>query len=240
MIILCALVGLIMGSVLNWAGENVPRRIGTAATPSRGLTTQPGLALWHVLAGTITPVRRRTSLRRRKSRWMHAGVEILTAALFAYLWGRFGPSWEFLWLALHCCLFILIAIIDLKHRLVLNVLIVPAMVGTLLLHALPPSRETLTTLLGGAIGFAPFLLVALLRPGSIGGGDVKLAALVGLAVGFPQVLFALALGILAGGCAALFLLLTHRLGPKGTIPYAPFLCLGAVFSLLSSPFPFPV
>jgi len=71
----------------------------------------------------------------------------------------------------------------------------------------------------------------------MGGGDVKLAALIGLTVGFPQVLWALALGILAGGITALLLVLTPRWGPKSHIPYAPFLCLGALLALVYDPLP---
>jgi len=105
----------------------------------------------------------------------------------------------------------------------------------LLLHAIPPGRDALAALLGGAVGLSPFLLVALVRPGSMGGGDVKLAALIGLTVGFPQVLWALTLGILAGGIAALLLVLTPRWGLKSHIPYAPFLCLGAMLTLVYDP-----
>jgi len=162
-------------------------------------------------------------------------VELSTALLFAYLWEHFGPSWRLLWLALTGSFFSLIALIDLKYRLVLNVLIYPAAAVVMLFRSVPPGRDTLTALLGGAVGLSPFLLVALVRPGDIGGGDIKLAALIGLIVGFPQVLWALSLGILAGGITALLLLLTHRGGARSHIPYAPFLCLGAMFSLTCNP-----
>ena len=71
--------------------------------------------------------------------------------------------------------------------------------------------------------------------GASGAGDVKLAAFIGVVVGFPQGLWALALGILAGGAGALFVLITRRSGSESYIPYAPFLCLGAMLVLLSPP-----
>ena len=61
-------------------------------------------------------------------------------------------------------------------------------------------------------------------------------ALIGLWVGFPHVLWALTLGILAGAVTTLVLLLTRRWNLTGHIPYAPFLCLGTVLSLLGVPF----
>jgi prepilin signal peptidase PulO-like enzyme (type II secretory pathway) len=164
-------------------------------------------------------------------------VELFTAILFAYLWERFGPSWKLLLLAFNCSFFLLVAIIDLRYRLVLNVMVYPAMVVALLLRLVLPGSSAGTALAGGAIGLAPFLLTALLRPGGLGGGDVKLATLIGLILGFPNVLWALALGILAGGITAILLLLTHLGELKSHIPYAPFLCLGAIVALLYNPLP---
>jgi len=168
---------------------------------------------------------------------MAAAAELFTAVLFAYLFERYGPSWELLLMAVTGSFFLLVAIIDLKYRRVPNVLIFPAAAVALLLHSVPPGKNTVAALLGGAFGLAPFLFVALLRPGDIGGGDIKLAALIGLTAGFPLVMWALALGIAAGGLTAIVLLLSHRWGPKSHIPYAPFLCLGAMCALL---YPLPL
>ena len=110
-------------------------------------------------------------------------------------------------------------------------------VVALLFCFVPPGEDALTTLLGGAVGLSFFSLVALARQGDMGAGDVKLAALIGLMVGFPQVLWALSLGILAGGVVALFLLLTHLRELDSYMPYAPFLCLGAAITLVYNPLP---
>jgi leader peptidase (prepilin peptidase)/N-methyltransferase len=66
----------------------------------------------------------------------------------------------------------------------------------------------------------------------MGAGDVKLAALIGVVMGFPQVLWALTLGVLAGGLGAVVVLASGKGGLKSYIPYGPFLCLGAVLVLL--------
>ena len=58
-------------------------------------------------------------------------------------------------------------------------------------------------------------------------GDVKLEAAAGALLGYPAVLAALFLGVLAGGVAAAFLLLTHRAGRKDAFAYGPYLALGA-------------
>jgi leader peptidase (prepilin peptidase)/N-methyltransferase len=95
----------------------------------------------------------------------------------------------------------------------------------------------LAVLLGGAFGFAIFALAAFVRPGGLGGGDVKLATLIGLVFGFPNALWALMIGIFVGGTLAIFMLLSHRGDSKSEIPYAPFLCLGALVALYYNPVP---
>lgn len=157
------------------------------------------------------------------------------ALLFAYLWSRVGPSWRLLSLTAGCCFFLLVAAIDLKYRLVLDVMIYPAAVVALLLQIVSPKRDVLAALAGGALGFSVFLVTALVKQGGVGGGDIKLSGLIGLVVGFPEVLWALALGIVAGGITALLLMLSPRWKLKSHMPYAPFLCLGAVIALLYSP-----
>ena len=259
MILVCALVGLAVGSLLNWAGDYLPR-FSSGAQSAFEPTSRPVLALWRLLKSFIpsTALRRgppslgrRTkgsgqgsghrstgrSIRLQKALWLAAAVELFTGLFFAYLWKRFGLSWRLLLLAFTCSFFLLVAIIDQRYRLILNVMIYPAAVVTLLLRAISSVGDIPATLLGGALGFSVFLLAALVRRGGLGGGDIKLAALIGLVVGFPEVLWALAVGIVAGGIAALILVFLARWEIKSHIPYAPFLCLGAIIALLYNPLP---
>jgi len=169
--------------------------------------------------------------------WPGIVVGLLSALFFARLWGWYGPSWRLLKYLFYLSLLQLVTLTDLRYRLVLNVVIYPALPIVLLTHLLSPHPGVLNALLGSAIGPIPFLLVVLLRRGAMGAGDVKLAALIGVMVGFPHVLWALMLGILAGGIGALLILVTGRGGLKSYIPYGPFLCLGAALALLNpSPF----
>jgi prepilin signal peptidase PulO-like enzyme (type II secretory pathway) len=223
--------GLMLGSLLHWAADYLPRLAADQATrPESNPRFRP--ALWHLLASIVS--RKRLS-GLAASVWFDLAVEVFTALLFAYLWGRFGFSWRLLWLAWLCAFFILVGIVDLRYRLIPNVLIFPTAALILLLSFVYPGLDALTALLGGAVGLILFALAAWVRPGGLGGGDVKLAALIGLLFGFPHVLWALMVGILAGGVTAILLLLTRRWNPKTPMPYAPFLCLGALVALLYNP-----
>jgi prepilin signal peptidase PulO-like enzyme (type II secretory pathway) len=225
MIVLYALTGVLAGSGLNWLSYRLPRYAINRVT----LLTAPfTIAVWQLLTA-----RQRLAAQPR-TLWISAAAELVTAGLLAVLGQRFGFSWDFLRLAAMCCLLILIALIDLHYRLVLNVLIYPAIGLILFVRLTSPDTTLLTTLLGGAIGLSMFLLAALLRPGELGGGDVRLATLIGLMFGFPHVLWALLLGIMAGGVFAIGLM-ARRHSRKLQIPYAPFLCLGAIIALLYNP-----
>jgi leader peptidase (prepilin peptidase)/N-methyltransferase len=134
--------------------------------------------------------------------------------------------------AIYCSLLLLIATIDLEHRLVPNVLILLGLLLAVGSSLLAHSPSLTTALAGAAAGGGLFLLVALARPNAMGAGDVKLAFLIGMLTGFPWVLQALVLSILLGGLAAALLLAFRLRGPKQYIPYAPYLAAGGIATLL--------
>jgi leader peptidase (prepilin peptidase)/N-methyltransferase len=81
--------------------------------------------------------------------------------------------------------------------------------------------------LGLAVAGGLFFLLAFIKRDALGMGDVKLEAAAGALLGYPAALAAVAAGVVAGGLAALFLLLTRRAGRKDTFAYGPYLALGA-------------
>lgn len=143
--------------------------------------------------------------------------------------------------------FLLIAVIDLEHRLIPHIVVLPAALVLGLMQALDPARGPAKTLLGGLAGAGSFLVLYLLgeafarllartrgRPldeVAFGFGDVTLAGLIGLVVGWPAVVLALLVGVLAAGlyslCYLLVMLARRRYTAFTAIPYGPFLLLGA-------------
>jgi len=159
------------------------------------------------------------------------------AAIFAFLLMGFtlrrnpmalGVAW------LYTAFLLAIGIIDLEHRRVLNVMLLPAAFVALAFSFLPGMPSPLDALLGGAIGLAAFLIIALVSRGAMGAGDVKLAGVIGLMTGYPDVIPALVFGIMLAGVAAIILLITRRAGRKSTMAYAPYLALGTIIVLLAA------
>ena len=118
------------------------------------------------------------------------------------------------------------------HRLIPNRLVYPAIAAALLAIPFAAGPGPPQALWGGAVGLALLLLIVLVYPGGMGLGDVKLAALIGLVVGFPLVLLALFLSFVLGGAVGAAALLARRAGMKDALPFAPFLAAGAMVALL--------
>ena len=163
-------------------------------------------------------------------------VELFTGILFALLMWHYGLSAKFGVVAFYFCVFIVLGVIDLKHQLILNKIVYPAAVIALIIDFFLSDFGIIQGLIGFGIGFGFFLvvfiLVSLLYGEGMGFGDVKLAGLIGLAVGSPNVVVALLLGIILGGVVAIVLLALKVKKRKEAIPFGPFLALGAMVTLV--------
>jgi Flp pilus assembly protein protease CpaA len=165
-----------------------------------------------------------------KSARQYRAAELVSVALVALLFVRFGFTLAFGVRAALCLLFIIIAAIDLREQLIPNLLVLPF--GILVLAARLLQPETLgSAVLGGAFALAPFALAAILKPNQLGGGDIKLVTVMGLLFGFPNIIWILLLAVFSGGAVALGLFLTRRGTGQTLIAYAPYLCLGALVGL---------
>ncbi len=217
MALVLAFAGLLIGWLLNMASDYLPLH-GDVPEAKR----LPYPATFALLSGKRA---------RISSFGLHLTAELLTMLAFGWLGIRFGLSGTFFILAAGFALFLLIALIDWKYRLILNSVTYPAIIAVLGLQALVLHNDIRSIIVGGMLAFGVFYMVFMLKPGQLGGGDVKLAGLIGLTFGFPQVLGALLVGAGVGGAAAGYLLLRSA-GRQHRIPYAPFLCFGAIAILL--------
>jgi leader peptidase (prepilin peptidase)/N-methyltransferase len=153
-------------------------------------------------------------------------VEVATALLTALTVLRTGLSWELPAFLLLAVVGVLLAVVDLQHRLLPNRVVLPALAaGTALLLLAAVADGGWDALLRAVVGAA-----ALVSPGGLGMGDVKLAALLGLYLGWLG-WSAVVLGALAGfvvqAVVALGLLATRRIGLRGELPFGPAMLAGA-------------
>lgn len=171
-------------------------------------------------------------------------VEGVTGLIFGFLYWKFGPGLELVIALIYAALFLVIFVIDLEHMLVLDKVVYPGMALALVFSLLWPGIRGLnlpggwaidklaSSLVGGIIGAAAMALPLIFYRQGIGLGDVKLAALVGLMIGYPFILVALLLAVISGGLVASGLLVFKIKKRSDPIPFAPFLAASTMITLL--------
>ena len=154
-----------------------------------------------------------------------------TAALFGLAAAVFGAGLQVALAGGLIALLLVIAAVDVQCRLVLDRLTYPGLVVGPLFAWLWPEDGVGDSLIGGLAAFIIFGALVVLTRGGMGLGDVKLATMIGLYLGWPQVLPALLTAFLLGGLVGVAILLSGG-SRRSTFAYSPVLVGGAIFVLL--------
>lgn len=159
-------------------------------------------------------------------------VELLTGILFVLAVSKYGVTLGAFRAVLLFAVIIPATIIDLKNKIIPNKL---NMAGLVL--GIPFIFGSKEIFLSSAIGFTAggglLLLIAVLSRGGMGGGDVKLAAVMGLLLGWKHLLVALFLAFAFGGAVGIVMLLLNMRKMKDAVPFGPSLGFGAVIAALA-------
>lgn len=167
-------------------------------------------------------------------------VEALNAFLYIALLWRFGFAWEtFVYFALASAL-VVITFIDMDFQIIPDAITLPGIVIGLIVGSLilpdPFARWTLlgfkSSIIGAAVGFGLFYFIALVSRGGMGGGDIKMMAMIGAFMGWKSILLTTFTASLIGSVWGIFLMIFRGKGRKTQIPFGPFLAAGALITLL--------
>lgn len=237
----CAVLGLVVGSFLNVVAWRLPRgesvvspgsHCPACGAPVRARDNVPVLG-WVLLRGRCRDCGSPISVR-------YPAVELVTAVVFGLLAWRIGLEAElpaFLYLG---GVGIALALIDLDVKRLPNSLTLPSYaVGAALLGvaavASSDAMSYVRALLGMLTLFAFYFLLAFIYPAGMGFGDVKLAGVLGLYLGWlgwGVLAVGGFLGFLLGGLVGGALMLANRAGRKTAIPFGPFMLMGALLGIL--------
>jgi leader peptidase (prepilin peptidase) / N-methyltransferase len=224
--------GLAVGSFLNVLAARVPLRRSVVKPGSACMSCDSELAWYdNVPLVSYALLRGRCRSCGAGISFLYPAVELASALLIAACVWKFGLSGAAAVAAFFCAVLVAVTVTDLTHRIVPNRIVVPAAVLVLLAQtALEPRPEWTLA----ALAAAGFLFVAALAyPAGMGMGDVKLALLMGAALG-KAVAVALLAGMIFALLPGVFLLARHgSAARKMGIPFAPFLALGSVLALFA-------
>jgi leader peptidase (prepilin peptidase)/N-methyltransferase len=258
MILLYALLGLLVGAFINLCADQLPRQRRLSRTPFCPYCSQ-SRPPWAWI-GTVAYLAFKPNCRQCGApiSWRHPITELATALVFAFIWQRYGLAIQGLLYSVYSAILILVVVIDLEHRLILNVVIFPAWALALLGSLIRPEPAYFwrLALIGGALGYGILFAIYLfgelfvkvmskargkpINAVAFGYGDVRLGGFMGLALGFPDVLLALFLGVLLGGVVGflywfLRAIILRRYSLFTAIPYGPFLVAGTMAMLFFGP-----
>jgi len=165
--------------------------------------------------------------------WRYPLVELANGLGYALLVWRFGVGLETVVYALLFSSLLVITFIDLDHQIIPDRITLPGMIIGLVASTLILPLGFLNALVGLLLGGSLFYGVAMASRGGMGGGDIKLIAMIGAFLGWREALLTIFIGALTGSVIGIFLIAFKGKSRKYPVPFGPFLSLGALISLFS-------
>ena len=231
-IVLIIVVGLLIGSFLNVVIYRLPAWEAVLKTRSHCLSCQRQLK-WYDLVPLFSFVILAGKCRYcgKPIAFQYPLVEALTALILLALYLYFGLEFAFFALALLSCCLLVIFFYDLNKSLIPDDVVYVA-IFLAVLAAIGLKYQILDILLGLALGAGGLgILVLISREKWMGYGDVKLGAVLGLGLGYPQILVALFFAFILGSLVGGVLVATGKKTLKDSIPFGPFLISGFYLAL---------
>ncbi len=234
-VIYCALLGLAVGSFLNVVVYRVPRSLSvirprsacpTCHTPIKDRDNIPVLS-WLLLRGKCRKCHSPISAR-------YPLVEVAGGALFAATAWRIGPHWPLLGFLVANAALLALALIDLEHMLLPRTIVLPVTLFTALWLTLSAAmahhwHQWVVAVACSLVWGLAFWLLNFASPKALGFGDVRLAYLLGLLLGYlsvPTALLGFFTANVLGAVVGVYLIATKRASASHAVPYGVFLAAG--------------
>lgn len=234
-LILIFIFGLIIGSFLNVCIYRIPLKKSIAWPPSHCTACENRLRTWH-----LVPIISWLVLRGKcghcaaKISWRYPLVEMVTGFLYVYLYKLQGFTPILFESMFFVSLLLVISFIDIDHKIIPNILVILGIIVGLILGLLLRPDTLLFMVLGLLVGAGLLLAIAIISNGGMGGGDVKMAGMLGIYVGWQGVLTAIFVASLLGAIFGICYMLVTGKGRKSTVPFGPFLAVGGLLVYLHS------
>ena len=168
-----------------------------------------------------------------KISWRYPLVELITALLALLLFLKFGLTLNFLVFFIFTAILIVISFIDLDHQIIPDVLSLPGIpiffLAAIFIVKIPWHEAVIGLLIGGGMLFLiAFIYQFITKREGMGGGDIKLLAMIGGFLGWKSLIFILLFSSFAGALVGLALMIIKKTDMKYAVPFGPFLSAAAV------------
>ncbi|WP_174729839.1 prepilin peptidase [Mesobacillus harenae] len=229
MFVLLFIYGLLLGSFFNVVGLRVPENKSIVAPRSACPHCRHQLTAAELIP-VFSYLFQRGKCRQCLARIspVYPFIELLTGLLFAGAYLLVGWSGELVIALLLISLFMIITVSDLAYMLIPDKVLVWFAGLFFIARLFDPLMPWWDGVLGAAVGFFLLLLISVVSKGGMGGGDIKLFALIGFAVGTKTLLLSFFFSTLFGALFGIAGLLLGLLKRKQPIPFGPFIAMGTL------------
>jgi leader peptidase (prepilin peptidase)/N-methyltransferase len=239
LLVFAGLFGLAIGSFLNVVIYRLPRKVPLVWERSHCPHCLTQLR-WHhnipllsylVLHGKCAFCHETISIR-------YPLVELLNAVMFVYFYWRFGPSVDFCVFAFLGAALLVVFFVDLDFQIIPDVITLPGVVLGLAVSLIPGCLGIVHALIGLIVGGGSLYLIAILgdwlfKKESMGGGDIKLAAMLGAFLGWQKVIFVFIAAAFIGMIVSVGIMaISAEFRRNRVVPFGPFLATAAVIAII--------
>ncbi len=256
------LLGLIIGSFLNVCIVRLPRG-ESVAYPASKCPRCGARIKWYDNIPILSFLLLRAKCRKcgQPISWRYPAVELANGLFYLWAFSEFGVTGESLLVMLICSAFLVVTFVDLDHQIIPDVITLPGMViglavapffmtaldmplpfhlGRILAFSGQYPIALCNSVIGLLLGGGPLLLIGWVwekvrKVEAMGGGDVKLMAMVGAFIGWKGALLTIFLGALSGSIVGVLLIAFKKHERDKVLPFGPYLVLGALISLFYGP-----
>ena len=237
-VVLIFILGLIVGSFSNVCIYRIPRNESiiypASHCPKCHTTIKPKdnipLLSYILLKGKCRNCKTKISIQ-------YPMVEFLSGLIYLIIYLIYGLSVQTLIYTILSSALIIIAFIDLNEQIIPDVISLPGIVTGFIISFFVPYISFINSALGVVVGGGIILVISLggsviYKKEAMGGGDVKLAAMIGAFLGWRYIIISLFLGFFLGALAGIILIIAKIKKREDVIPFGPFIVLGSLITLL--------
>ena len=225
------IIGLVLGSFYNVVGLRIPLNQSIISPRSSCPSCKRTLSFVELIPIFSFVVQRgKCSQCRTRISFLYPFIEFVTAFLFVASPIIVGWTVELVFCYTLISLLVIVTVSDLVYMLIPDKVLLFFCIPFLLLQIFTNDISWLDAIAGAIIGFTILLLMAVVTGGGIGGGDIKLFALLGFGLGVKLILLTLFFSIVYGAIVGMLLMLARKVKRRQAIPFGPFIALGAITS----------
>lgn len=236
MIYIIGIVGILIGSFLNVCISRIPKKENIAYPPSHCTSCNNKLKSIHLIPViSYFLLKGKCAYCDSKISIKYPLVEILNMAMYILLFLKFSMSILFLKYAILSSILIVISFIDYEHMIIPDEIIIFGFIIFFIMHFSGNFKDniikgSIALLIGGGL----FLLIAVITKGAMGGGDIKLMALLGFVLGIKKIIIIILLSFIIGSIISIILIILKIKSRKDYIPFGPFISTAAVIAMMYS------